>query len=229
MEKKMKKLIKTQYDLSNADSLNAIRKESAQHLKEIKIIYHPAENAIEAYYKGKVFETTNFEDPEYDDRVLLDPQIHGSLKNRELQFMGVVFQINTLDNIYPGCNTAEYPLLDDYIMWSVITPNPIWVQFNIDHNELRDIIPYSGTRHSKVLKYLKDDKDVTILDEGSMDAGDLAYERHQINKQNSGISTYINQYYYINIMLNIGYPKTVNEIIEAVRNYKKQLFASIKP
>jgi len=223
----MLKKIHTFYDLQNLVSQRTLAKHSSKDLKDLQIVYHNDENAIEAYFHGKPLESTNCEHPHLDDRVILDPTIHGDIRMKELRLMGTIFQINTLDYTYPLCNTAGHPLLEDYLMWAVINKDPIHVQFCIEHHKLKDKINYPGRRVDEILKYLKKDKDIQILYDGIADAGGFAYLRHQANQIKSAVPIIINQFGPIEVDLNVGFPDTVGELINYVKQYKEKLYKSI--
>ncbi|MCB0731968.1 MAG: hypothetical protein KDC88_13135, partial [Ignavibacteriae bacterium] len=145
----MPKLVWTEYNIKDEQSRQIFNENYHNHCKNVQIVTHQDKNAIEAYFMGIAFETTNIAHPTIDDRVIIDPLIHGGISMIEFRCMGTINQINSISNPYPECNTAKYPLLDDYIMWSAIGSNPIQAQFLVDHNELKDKIKYSGTRHNK--------------------------------------------------------------------------------
>ena len=72
--------------------MNSLKSQAQTNLKDTHIDYFPIENAIELFYKGEALETTNCEHPNLDDRILIDPLVHGHISNHELKYTGVVFQ-----------------------------------------------------------------------------------------------------------------------------------------
>ena len=218
----MSKKVFTSYDLNDPVSLQRMENDVASDLIDIQVNIYPQENAIEAFYKGKPFETTNCEHSTLDDRVLMDPAVHGNIETKELRLMGTVFQINSLGNPYPQCNTAKYPILPDYIMWTALNPDPIKVQFDLTGEELFHVIPDSITRHAIILQHLRVDKNIQIIDDGYSSLG------YSIDLQNPSPTSGVNFIGIITVMLDIGFPQKVNDIIESVETYKSDLYQTIR-
>jgi hypothetical protein len=166
-----------------------------------------------------------------NDTIILDAEKHGSLLNFHLAYFGTIFHIGDIEksNDRIDIPMGGMPQTRDYISWQISWNDAIYVQLTVHQADIKsEKIIYSGTRHKKLLKKLKKNNAVQIINDGIRDAADLAYYRNQLNQSDSSIPRVVNQFGPIFIILNVGKPETVNDLIKYVKKFKKNLYRNIK-
>ena len=227
----MGKQLKSYFKLSDPEKFKLIKEQAEDTNPKLSIGFDQSNNTVSVTYKGKEFRTTSTFDGVYDDTIILDPKKHRHLKNDDLIVLGVYFHVDDIglkmnkDIMYLSIDgSSETP---EFLKWQY-RPDHILAEFLVDPQYVKKKFRYTGTKHQRTLDYLESDSDITILYNGIMDAGKFAQNRHAVQQINSEVPIKIQQFGKIIVRLNVGFPNTVGELINYVKQYKKKLYKRVR-
>ena len=227
----MANLIKTGWNLSEDNTINYLMDGLKQISKPLHVEFDRSTNTVKAKYNGMEFDSFSKYTADYDDTIVLDAKKHGHISNYDLEFLGTFLHVHDIglklnqDIMYISLDGSE--ITPDYATW-LIKDDHIEVECLIDPINVKTKFPYVGVRQQKILEYLGAHPDVQIIDDGIMDAGDLARQRMAIGQFNSSIPIKPTQFGKILIQLDVGFPDTVKELINYIKRFKMDLYTKVR-
>lgn len=223
--------IKTGWDFSDASAVNYVVEGLKGISNPLKADIDVSTGTIKASYNGEEFKSLSAITQGNADTIILDPKKHGGISNYDLEYFGTFFHVhdigsNVNKNVFHiSINGSD--ITPDYATW-LIKDDHIEVECLIDPINVKAKFPYVGIRQQKILDYLKADPDVEITYDGIMDAGDFARNRTAFGQIDSPIPTKLNQFGKISILLDVGFPDTVADLIKYVKHFKNQLYIRVR-
>ncbi|MCB0744971.1 MAG: hypothetical protein H6613_00360 [Ignavibacteriales bacterium] len=227
----MKKMYKTDWELSHEDALPYLENEVKNIDKSLKVDFQAATNTVSVLYKGQEFDSLSSFSNSYHDTIVIDPKKHGHLSNNDLEVFGTYLHIDdigmNLPSNYFSINLKRPKLTPDFLTW-LFVDDSIITKFLIEPAKIQAVFPYDGIRQQKLWDYLNHEPDIEILNNGIIDAGDVARQRMANSKIDSPIPIRVIQFGKVTVKMNVGFPDTVNDLIEYVKKFKNKVYSNVK-
>jgi len=223
--------IKTGWDLSDVSAVNYVVEGIKGISSPLQADFDISTGIIKPKYNGKEFQSLSNVTQGYHDTIILDPKIHGQLSNYDLEYFGTFFHVHDIglkmnkNIMYISLDGSA--ITPDYATW-IIRGDIIEVELLIDPTDVKSKLIYAGIRQHKILDYLAADPDVQIIDDGIKDAAVLLRERMDISSLESQLPIKQTPFGKIAIRLDVGFPDTVTDLINYIKQFKLELYRKVK-
>lgn len=221
----MSKKIKTIFNLSIPELTEIIENDLKDCSTDITIDLDPSTNTISVEYKGKEFQTICEHGGIYDDTIIIEPKIHYKLTYNELSLLGTFFLINDMNCNQIG-DSGSAPTTD-FIRW-LIDFEGVYANFLIDPRKIKASFLSDRARLQKTIEYLKDDNSIKIIDNKVINADELTGQLQEMIDLKSANSNNSTQFNYINIVVSLGFPSNINDLIEYVNDFRDSVYNDVK-